>query len=245
MKDCRDIEPLLTPYVDGEVDRDQSDAVRAHLMRCAPCRASAQAERDARAWLRAGADELRGAAPPALETRCRALCPSLPKRPRWMMPAAVAASLAVVLGGIALGLLTNERRAIASELSADHERCFARVMTVPVERSIQLDALTVTVPEGDPALGLELTGLRRCRIRRTVMAHALYRSQGRPVSLYVAAAADAPPIPEIMGVEVRTWTSEAGCYALVGRVTPAEMDALESFMRRPREGQAHQPPSGL
>jgi anti-sigma factor RsiW len=239
MKDCREIEPLLTPYVDGEAAHDQQAEVRAHLVLCAPCRALAQAEADARAVLRASAADLRGVAPAALGARCRSQCPSQRLRSRWMMPLAVAASLSIVLGGIALALLTNERRAWAAELSSDHERCFAREVTLPDGRSIQVGEVTVRVPDGDASMGLELTGLRRCRIRRTLMAHALYRSQGRPVSLYVAPVDEAPQIPEIMAGEVRTWTSDTGCYALVGQVTRSEMDELESFMRRPLDEHAH------
>lgn len=245
MKDCREIEPLLTPYVDGEVPPDQQADVRAHLGACAPCRALAQAEADARAVLRASAADLRGAAPAALGARCRALCPSQRPRSRWMVPLAVAASVSIVLGGIALALLTNERRAWAAELSSDHQQCFAREATVPDGRSIQVGELTIRVPDGDVSLGLELTGLRRCRIRRTLMAHALYRSQGRPVSLYVAPVAEAPripemQIPEIMSGTVRTWTSDTRCYVLIGHVTPSEMDALESFMRRPLDPHTHE-----
>lgn len=240
MKDCREIEPLLTPYVDGEVALDQQADVRAHLGQCAPCRALAQAEADARAVLRASAIDLRGAAPGALGARCRSLCPSQRSRARWVMPLAVAASVSIVLGGIALALLSNERRAWAAELSSDHEQCFAREVSVPEGRSIQVGDVTVRVPDGNASMGLELTGLRRCRIRRTLMAHALYRSQGRPVSLYVAPVDEAPQIPEIMAGEVRMWTSATGCYVLMGQVTPSELDELESFMRRPIDEHGHE-----
>ena len=123
MKECREIEPLLTGYVDGEVGLDQQADVQAHLGKCPPCRALAQAESDARAVLRASATDLRGAAPVALGERCRSLCPSRRLRSRWMMPLAVAASVSIVLGGIALALLTNERRAWAA---AETRRRFGR-----------------------------------------------------------------------------------------------------------------------
>ncbi len=240
MKDCREIEPLLTPYVDGEVALDQQAEVRTHLGQCAPCRALAQAEADARAVLRASAVDLRGGAPAALGERCRSLCSSQRARARWMMPLAVAASALVVVGGIALALLTNERRAWAAELSSDHQRCFAREAGVSDGRAIQVGELTIQVPDGDPSMDLELTGLRSCRIRRTLMAHAMYRSRGRPVSLYVAPVDEAPQIPEIMTGEVRKWTSATGCYVLMGQVTPSELDELETFMRRPTDEHGHE-----
>ena len=52
MKTCADLEPLVTPYVDGEVGREESTLVEAHLALCPPCRARAAAERAARKIVR-------------------------------------------------------------------------------------------------------------------------------------------------------------------------------------------------
>ena len=35
--DCRKIEQLISPYVDGELTRAETDMVRAHLSACADC----------------------------------------------------------------------------------------------------------------------------------------------------------------------------------------------------------------
>lgn len=231
MKECHDIEPLLTPYVDGEIDAPEVADVRAHLARCGPCRAAEEAERRARVWVRENAASLRGTAPSVLATKCRQLCSSPQARSRWFVPAAVAASVAVLLGGSMVLLLSNERRALAAELSADHQRCFASSSSAVPSTAFAVGDRTVEVPAGDTALGLELTGVRACRIRRVLMAHALYRCQGRPVSLYVAQADELPAIPAIMGAEVRTWTGAEQCYALVGEVTGAEMDRIEQYVR--------------
>lgn len=231
MKECHDIEPLLTPYVDGEIGEQEAAGVRAHLTRCAPCRAAEEAERQARVWVRENAASLRGTAPAMLASKCRQLSRAPQARSRWVVSAAVAASVAVLLGGSMVLLLSNERRALAAELSADHQRCFASQSSAVPSTAFALGDRTIEVPAGNAGLGLELTGVRACRIRRVLMAHALYRCDGRPVSLYVARADELPAIPAIMGAEVRTWTGADQCFALVGEVTAAEMDRIEQYVR--------------
>jgi len=38
MSKCRDLEPLLAAYVDGEAAADECASVDAHVERCPPCR---------------------------------------------------------------------------------------------------------------------------------------------------------------------------------------------------------------
>ena len=44
MKNCAEIDRLMTPYVDDEVDTRTRRAVQAHLVDCPPCRERADAE---------------------------------------------------------------------------------------------------------------------------------------------------------------------------------------------------------
>jgi anti-sigma factor (TIGR02949 family) len=71
--DCKDLESLVTPYVDGEVTPAQCAAIEAHLAECPDCRRSAEAESGARAVVRRCRDTLRAPAPPSLRAKCRKL----------------------------------------------------------------------------------------------------------------------------------------------------------------------------
>jgi anti-sigma factor (TIGR02949 family) len=71
--DCKDLESLVTPYVDGEVTSEQCAAIEAHLAACPDCRRSAEAESGARAVVRRCRGSLRAPAPPSLHAKCRKL----------------------------------------------------------------------------------------------------------------------------------------------------------------------------
>lgn len=69
---CRDLEPMLAAYVDGEAAADDRDMVRAHVEACEPCRDRVAGERAAREVLRGRRSGLRVSAPEALKARCAA-----------------------------------------------------------------------------------------------------------------------------------------------------------------------------
>ena len=72
MKSCRDVEPLMAPYVDGDAAPGDRAAVEAHSKRAAAAATIVGAQRPARDVLRARRDELREPAPPQLRARCAA-----------------------------------------------------------------------------------------------------------------------------------------------------------------------------
>jgi anti-sigma factor RsiW len=71
--DCKDLESLVTPYVDGEVTPQQCAAIEAHLSECPDCRKCAEAESGARAVVRRCRGSLRAPAPASLHAKCRKL----------------------------------------------------------------------------------------------------------------------------------------------------------------------------
>lgn len=71
--DCKDLESLVTPYVDGEVTPAQCAAIEAHLAECPDCRKCAEAESGARLVVRRCRDTLRAPAPASLHAKCRQL----------------------------------------------------------------------------------------------------------------------------------------------------------------------------
>jgi anti-sigma factor RsiW len=75
MSDCRSIEALVTPYVDGELAEGERRHLDAHLAACPPCHSRVAAERAVREALSAHRRELASkAAPPALRAACTRLC---------------------------------------------------------------------------------------------------------------------------------------------------------------------------
>ncbi len=215
MKTCADLEPLVTPYVDGEVGREERTVVEAHLAVCPPCRARAAAERAARKIVRAHAGLLAERAPASLRARCcgltaapaepipvaatgrptlgRSDMPRMRRLPSWA-PVSLAATLVLVVGAIFFyGGMSNElEAAFVAQLTTDHTKCF-----IEAEPGSSIDARAaeaqladlygwdIRVPPALRAEEMELVDVRRCVSRDGYMAHLLYTRQGRPVSLFV------------------------------------------------------------
>src|SRR5439155_7963780 len=142
MPDCKKLDPLVTPYVDGELDAPSRAEVDAHAHVCPPCHSRIAAEQTVRELLVARRATLqKDCAPAALRARCGAavekgVVPLFPGsrvkkgydpfslRAR-LRPLALAAALVVVVGGAFLYQLTDRSaRVMAAELVADHIKCF-------------------------------------------------------------------------------------------------------------------------
>src|SRR5437879_10554076 len=73
MKDCTQLDPLVTPYVDGELAVADRQAADQHLRACPPCRARVAAEHTIRDLILAKKPALESArAPDGLRARCAA-----------------------------------------------------------------------------------------------------------------------------------------------------------------------------
>lgn len=154
MPSCQFIDPLVTPFVDGELPDADRRLVDDHLRACAPCHSRVLAEQTVHTLIRARASALQPPAPEPLRARCMELAartdaqshaarPSHPRsasdrlppprlvapRRAWstrLAPYALAASLMLVVGGAFVYQATNRSvRVLAAELTADHVKCFA------------------------------------------------------------------------------------------------------------------------
>src|SRR5215510_13833738 len=133
MPNCHQIESLVTPYVDGDVSPIDRDVVDRHLHECPKCLSRIRSEQAVHDLLRDRKTVLEAAcAPRSLRVRCSSLGHSSEPvaggistwRPR-MVPALLAASLVVIVGGAFLYELTERStRVMAMELTADHVKCF-------------------------------------------------------------------------------------------------------------------------
>jgi anti-sigma factor RsiW len=71
MRSCQDLDPLVTPFIDGELPDADRKAVDDHLRVCAPCHSRVAAEQAVHDLLRKRrADLCAATAPGALRTRC-------------------------------------------------------------------------------------------------------------------------------------------------------------------------------
>jgi anti-sigma factor RsiW len=71
MHSCQDLDPLVTPYIDGALADDDRRAVEAHLHACPPCHSRIVAERAVHQLIRERQPELNAVrAPEALRASC-------------------------------------------------------------------------------------------------------------------------------------------------------------------------------
>ncbi len=244
MTDCRRIESLLPPYVDGEAPPDAAALVEAHLRTCAMCRAEVAAERGVRMILRARAAEVTTPAPPGLRTRIAArlageAAPSLGWGGR--VAAFGAAAAMVLLFAVALEFLPLRSNALfAAQLAIDHLRCF--VVTSSEEASApdlerefaERDGWAIDVPPSSPADGITLIAGRRCPFWLGDHAHLLYRSGDHHVSLFVTQGVEREGEQlSVLGHAERIWAANGSSYTLIARgVERDDLDRLATYLER-------------
>ena len=254
MKDCTQLDPLVTPYVDGELAAADRQAVDQHVRVCPPCQARIVVERAIRDLIRAKKPALNGGrAPAGLRARCRAFDALAPRRPgvasppgiTWrarLTPLALAATLVLIIGGAFLYRLTDRSsRVLAAELIADHLKCFGVINGVlgthdepaAVERSMASHFdWRMRLPEQPDREGLRLVGARPCLYGEGRVAHIMYRHNGRPVSVFMLPKTTKPDeIVEVMGHEATIWSAGDRTFVLIAREPPAEIARMVSFVQ--------------
>ncbi len=239
MPSCREIDPLFAAYVDGEATADERAAVDAHLKACPKCRHQTALQAMVRDTVR---EKLcRPCAPEALRERCRAAAQPgiLPFRiPRTITSLSIAAALLVVVGGVLLyGLTRLSPTVLAAQLTLDHVKCFAfdsskaAVDAHATEEQYARDyGQTVHLPRA-AVPGLELVGMRRCFCAEGVAAHAMYRLNGRPVSLYLISDASRDrAAADVFGHDAVIWSNQNVTYVLVGKEPRPTLEGLAAAM---------------
>jgi anti-sigma factor RsiW len=239
MPDCRKLEPLFTPYVDGELTAAERDAVAAHVRACPPCHQRVAAERTVRTLLQARRPVFAAEhAPSALRARCAA-AGARPSAVAWrarLGPLALAASLVLVVSGAFLYELTDRSaRVMAAELTADHMKCFAvnamlgTHQTAGAVESAMLSGFGwhVQLPDALPQVGLQLVGARPCLYGEGRIAHLMYRHDGHPVSLFMLPRSARPEeMLRVMGHEAAIWSAGNRTFVLIASEPRAEFDRI-------------------
>lgn len=242
MPSCREIDPLFAPYIDGEATADQRAVVDAHLKACPKCRHQTALQSAVRETVRTKL--CRPCAPEELRTRCRAAAHAgmgpFGTTRSTITSLSLAAALAIVVGGVLLYALTGLSPAVlAAQLTLDHVTCFAvHDSTAPVDaRASEAQyardyGAVVHLPR--PAIaGLQLVGMRRCYCGEGAAAHAMYRLDGRPVSLYVIPDASRDRAStDVFGHDAVIWSKGNITYVLLGKEPRASLEALAVAMER-------------
>lgn len=249
---CTSIDPLVTPYVDGELPAADRQRVDDHVRVCPPCRERVVAEDAVRQLVRARKTTLETltapAAPATLHTQCALLAgmARLKARPTraWraaILPLALAASLIGVVGGTFLYQATGgSDRLMAAELTADHVKCFGMDDLLGTHDSPAVVETSMVsgfdwhmhVPDNPDAAGLALIGSRPCLYARGKVAHIMYRYQGRPVSIFMLPrTARADDLVEVFGHEAVIWSAGDRSFVLIARGSRDEVMRMASFVR--------------
>ncbi len=253
---CDRIDPLVTPFVDGELPDPDRRAVEDHLRVCPPCHSRVAAEREVHALIRARLPVLRTAdAPDALHARCWAMARLTPEAdraaanaapmptsvPKRLAPYALAASLVLVVGGAFVYQATDKSaRVMAAELTADHLKCFAMNRAfgthdeaAAVESSMaDIFDWRMHLPANPGNADLELVGSRQCLYGEGEIAHIMYRHQGHPVSLFMLPkSARTEELVEVLGHEAKVWCANGRTFVLVAREPRADVERMASFVQ--------------
>jgi len=248
MPNCWSIDPLVTPYVDGELPAAGRQTVEQHMRGCPPCRARIVTEQAVRDLVGASRPGLTGAgAPPGLRARCTAAgVPPVPAplTRTWrarLAPLALAATLAIVVGGAFLYPLTgSSTRVMAAELTVDHMKCFllnAVIGADSTEAAVKgaLEAgfdWRAQLPERPGQVGLELVGERTCLYGKGRIAHVMYRHAGRPVSVFMLPDdVRRDEVVNILGHRAAIWSVGKRTFVLVAREPPEEIERMASYVQ--------------
>lgn len=251
MSDCPSIDPLVTPYVDGELTGAALVTIERHIRLCPACHSRVTAERAVRGLLKARQGAFKGeCASATLRARCashRGACLILPpaegarSQGRRAFPWAVAAALLVaVSGGVLYTATGRSDRLMAAELAADHLKCFTLNAALNTHDSAETveHALAsgfewnIKLPAELERDGFELVGSRPCLYGGGRIAHVMYRHHGQPVSVFMLpGTVRREGIIEALGHECVVWSDGARTFALVARETRADVERLALLAR--------------
>jgi anti-sigma factor RsiW len=256
MPNCHTIDPLVTPFIDGELPDSDLRAVEEHLRVCPPCHSRVVAEREVQKLVRARVPALnKTEAPDALHAKCWELARLTPRAadaasravtppvgvPKRLVPYALAASLVLVVGGAFVYQATDQSaRVLAAELTADHVKCFAMNRALGTQEGPA--AVESSMASGfdwrmhlpaDPArAGLELVGSRPCLYGEGKIAHIMYRHEGRPVSLFMLPkSARTEELVEVLGHEAKIWCVGDRTFVLLAREPRRDVERMASFVQ--------------
>lgn len=252
MSSCTSIDPLVTPYVDGEIPSRDRQLVEQHLQVCAQCRSRVDAERAVSSLLRARRSELKAdCAPGGLRARCQltaapAVVPFQPKvqarsRRERLPRLAIAAALLIAVGGVATYRVTiGATQAIAAELTADHVKCFLMNGVLGTHDTKEKSEAYLRsafdwhaeLPDHPREADMELVGSRWCLYEHGKVAHVMYKHRGVPVSIFMLPGTTRErALAKAFGHEAVVWADGQRTFVLVAKAPRAEVQEVAAFVQ--------------
>jgi anti-sigma factor RsiW len=258
MSDCSSIDPLVTPYVDGELPGADREAVARHLRACPPCRARVIVEQAVRELVHARQPALRrDRASDLLRAKCAAQWGRAipggrgagasarggPGAAGWrrLAPIALAATLVLAIAGVSLYEITEQSaHVMAAELAADHVKCFLLQGLIGTEQPAgrveyalaSKFGWPVHLPERPDRAALELVGERTCLYGQGRVAHIMYRHQGRPVSLFMLPNdTRKDEVLDTLGHGAAVWSVGSRTLVLIAREPKVDFERVALFVR--------------
>jgi anti-sigma factor (TIGR02949 family) len=249
---CDDVQNLLDPHLDGELDAAHALQLEEHLAACPRCAGELSQLQGLRKALRRdlayhrAPDELR-----ARLTASLALSPAAPARPirahrPWWAAMAAGLALGIVLGGSGTGYVAwrQARESAADELLASHLRALqpGHLIDVPTSDRHEVKPwfdgrVDYSPPVKDlSAAGFPLLGGRLDYVEGRDVAVIVYGRRRHAIDLYVwpapagASPMTAAPRPEA-GYNMRRWTDGGFVLWAVSDVNGEELDAFVAAWR--------------
>lgn len=246
---CKDLEALLDPYLDGELDAAQRGGVEQHLEGCAACRRRLEDLRALHEALQSA--DLRFQASDTLKQRLRgelAKAAAREARPRWPRYAAAAAVFAVALA-IGWAFLPfghggeDENDAMADAAIAEHAQALTgRHLTdlasadPTAVQSWFSGKLAYRPPVPDlVAQGYTLVGARLDHVEDEPAAALVYLHNANYVTVFVCPALKAGDTDldadNDSGYNIVYWTQGTLSFWVVGKLDPAELKRFSESLR--------------
>lgn len=246
--DCRDVQPLLHPYSDGELDLVRHLQIEHHLAECTEC---AEREREVRQLRGMFADApLYHRAPDSLRRKVlaaldapAAAAPVVRKRRPWAAFAATAAGIALAVTAALVWGRTDADSRVAEQVTAGHVRSLqaAHLTDQPSSDRHQVkpwfqDKLDFSPQVPDLAAdGFPLAGGRLDYLADRPVAAIVYHRRQHAINLFTWPAGDGADRPvrslHRQGFHLRQWQHAGMTYWAVSDLNPQELDDFVRLYR--------------
>jgi anti-sigma factor RsiW len=161
---------------------------------------------------------------------------------RVWLPLSLAATVLLALAGVFLFGVNDPVEALAAQLAIDHVTCFQFPPSAVVDPGevgkdwARSQGWPLHVPASSAAAGLQLIGLRRCRVSEGRTAHVMYKWRGQPLSVFVLPRTlqQDPRLRQIVekfGHESIVWSDRGRTYVVVVRGHPNAVEPVVEYLK--------------